>query len=59
MIDWVEGWLVMKKKIGQLHNKMLRKDYDAAIQLCLEIAAEARLTAKQLQIQKDESVCQD
>lgn len=53
MNDWVEGWLAMKKKTGQLHDKMLAKDVDSAIALCLEIVADARLTAKQLQTQKE------
>jgi len=56
MNDWVEGWLAMKKKTGQLHDKMLAKDVDSAIALCLEIVADARLTAKQLQIQKEQDL---
>jgi hypothetical protein len=56
MGDWVEGWLMMKKKTGLLHDKMLAKDIDAAIQLCIEIVADARLTAKQLQIQKEQDI---
>jgi hypothetical protein len=46
----------MKKKTGQLHDKMLAKDVDSAIALCLEIVADARLTAKQLQIQKEQDL---
>lgn len=54
MNDWVEGWLTIKAKAGRLHDCMLDKDAETAIQLCLEIAAEARLTAKQIQIQKEQ-----
>lgn len=52
MIDWVEGWLTIKAKTGRLHDALLAKDTDTAIQLCAEIAAEARLVGHHLQLEK-------
>ena len=56
MIDWVQPYLSVKANIAELHNAMLKKDHQRAIDLALEIAADARLCANQIRLQHDENV---
>jgi len=50
MIDWVEGYLEMKKLIQTMHDLMLKNQKEEAKDMCVQISAVARLTAHKLSI---------
>lgn len=53
MQDWITNYLTMKMNISKLHDLLLKKETDSAINLALEIAADARICARQIEIQRD------
>ena len=52
MIDWVEGYLEMKKLIQTMHDLMLKNQKEEAKDMCVQISAVARLTAHKLSIEE-------
>jgi hypothetical protein len=54
MIDWVEGYLEMQRMMKAMHEAMLKKRDREAHELCLQIAAEARITAHQIALASDQ-----
>jgi hypothetical protein len=55
MIDWVEGYLEMQKMMKQMHDAMLKKRTTEALELCVQIAATARLTAYKIKLDDSEN----
>lgn len=53
MQDWITNYLTMKTNLTQMHSLLLKKEVDSAIDLALQIAAEARMCARQLELQRD------
>ena len=53
MIDWVEGYLEMQRMMKAMHEAMLKKNSREAHELCIQIAAEARITAHQIALASD------
>jgi len=52
MVDYAEGCLSLKSKVGQIYDLLLHERFDDAKQVCIEVIAEARLLSHQIEIQK-------
>lgn len=52
MVDYAEGCLSLKSKVGQIYDLLLHERFDEAKQVCIEVIAEARLLSHQIEIQK-------
>ena len=55
MLDWVEGYLEMKKKVSQIQMLMNQKRFDEAESVCFELIGDARLTYNQIRLQNDDA----
>jgi len=53
MQDWITSYLTMKANLTNLHSCLLKKEANQAIDLALQIAAEARMCARQIELQRD------
>ena len=53
MQDWITSYLTMKANLTSLHSLLLKKEVDSAIDLALQIAADARMCARQIELQRD------
>ena len=53
MQDWITNYLTMRMNLSKLHDLLLKKETDHAINLALEISADARICARQIELQRD------
>lgn len=55
MQDWSVTYLTMTANLKKMHSLLLKKEADSAIELALQVAADARLCAKQIAIQREDN----
>ena len=53
MQDWITTYLTIKMNLTKMHSLLLKKEADQAVELALQIAADARICAKQIAIQQE------
>ena len=54
-IDYIEDYLHMKKRVGQLYDYLLVKNYDGASEMLVQISTDAKLLQSIMTIMKEKA----